>query len=258
MKGAAPPVPPLRGPGWSGSLAASEQLRQQLWQAALAEAGERLCPAPEDVFAAFDLDFERVCVIIIGQDPYPNPAHAVGRAFAVPPGTRPLPPTLRNILAEVSADASCVSGVSPLGDVSGASPADSAGRTDSAGHRTTTGSDLDPSLNSWSEQGVLLLNRTLTCEAGLSLAHEGLGWQRFTDAVITAAVNRNAPLVGILWGRHAQETRSLFRGTPVIEAPHPSPLSAARGFFGSRPFSRCNQLLQEQGHQGIRWVPEGR
>lgn len=227
-------LPPLRGSGWARVLAEYEPLRADVWRRAVSLAGDHLCPAPEDVFAAFDVDFERVCVLIVGQDPYPTRGHATGRAFAVAPGTDPLPPTLRSIGRELADDVGCSGLLRP---------------------RISHDADcrLDTTLQHWIDQGVLLVNRVLTCETDGSLAHERLGWQAFTDAVVDAIAARGGPMVAVLWGAKAQTLTPRLRSCPLVTSAHPSPLSAHRGFFGSRPFSTCNRLLHDQGHAGIRW-----
>ena len=186
------------------------------------EHGGHIAPRVQDIFRALECDINQVNVIIVGQDPYPNPAHATGLAFSVPLGTNPLPPTLRNILKEVSQDigeSACEQG----------------------------------DLSSWVSQGVLLLNRVLTIEAGVSTSHHNLGWHGVTEAIVQASVAVNPDVVAVLWGRQAQELVTLFDQTRTIATAHPSPLSAYRGFFGSRPFSRVNQLLVAQGKAPIQW-----
>ena len=172
------------------------------------EAGCQLSPRRDHIFAALDLGPDDVRVVIVGQDPYPDPEHAIGRAFAVSNSTRPLPGSLRNIFKE---------------------------RRDDVG-----GEDPAPSLLSWQEQGVLLLNRCLSTRAGESNAHTRLGWERITSQIITEAANRGA--VGLLWGKSAQSAQPSFGDRAILTA-HPSPLSAHRGFFGSKPFSKVNALL---------------
>ena len=162
-------------------------------------------------------------VLIVGQDPYPTPGHAVGLSFSVAPDVRPLPRSLQNIFRELH------------DDVGQAAPA--------------TG-DLTP----WTENGVLLLNRVLTVRLGEPGSHRGIGWEAITAAAITALVARpDAPLVAILWGRDAQSLEPDLPDVPVIASAHPSPMSADRGFFGSRPFSRANALLDELGAEPLDW-----
>jgi uracil-DNA glycosylase len=161
--------------------------------------------------------------LIVGQDPYPNPAHAIGLAFAVPVGTQPLPPTLGNIFKELRAD---------------------------LGVQVVQQGDLTP----WLDRGVMLLNRHLSTSAENSAAHLGFGWAEFTDAAIKALVTvRKHQLVAILWGKQAQELAPILSRARVISSSHPSPLASYRGFFGSRPFSRCNKMLLELGLEPIDW-----
>jgi uracil-DNA glycosylase len=185
-------------------------------------AGRTYLPAGDDVLRAFAEPLADVKVLITGQDPYPTPGHPVGLAFSVAPDVRPLPRSLVNIYTELQADL-------------GIPPASSG--------------DLRP----WSRQGVLLLNRVLTVRPGESASHRGRGWEAFTEHAIRALVARDTPLVAILWGRDAQTLRPLLGDVPVIESVHPSPLSASRGFFGSRPFSRANELLVSQGAEPVDW-----
>uniref|UniRef100_UPI0039EE1252 uracil-DNA glycosylase n=1 Tax=Sinomonas sp. G460-2 TaxID=3393464 RepID=UPI0039EE1252 len=177
---------------------------------------------PDAVLRAFREPLSAVKVLVVGQDPYPTPGHAMGLSFSVAAGVRPLPRSLANIFRELTDDV-------------GRAP-------------------LDGDLTAWAEQGVLLLNRVLTVRAGESAAHRRAGWEAVTDAAVRAVVGRGLPLVAILWGKDAQSMGPLLGATPVIATAHPSPLSAARGFFGSRPFSRANSLLAEQGASPIDWV----
>jgi uracil-DNA glycosylase len=184
--------------------------------------GRGFLPAAENVLRAFRAPFANVRVLILGQDPYPTPGHPIGLSFAADPHVRPLPRSLVNIYRE-------------LNDDLGIAPARSG--------------DLSP----WTERGVLLLNRVLTVSPGAAGSHRRKGWETVTDCAITALAARDAPLVSILWGRDAQMLAPLLGASPRIESVHPSPLSASRGFFGSRPFSRANQLLQQQGAEPIDW-----
>lgn len=186
------------------------------------EAGRGFLPDPENVLRAFRAPLDDVRVLIVGQDPYPTPGHPIGLSFAADPHVRPLPRSLANIYRE-------------LNDDLGIAPAESG--------------DLTP----WTERGVLLLNRVLTVSPGVAGSHRRKGWEAVTDRAIAALVARDAPLVSILWGRDAQALAPQLAATPRIESAHPSPLSASRGFFGSRPFSRTNELLREQGTQPIDW-----
>jgi uracil-DNA glycosylase len=192
-------------------------------------AGRRYLPAGENVLRAFTQPFSAVRVLIMGQDPYPTPGHAVGLSFSVAPTVRRLPPSLLNIFHEYS---------------------------DDLGYPTPSSGDLVP----WSERGVLLLNRVLTVRPGQPGSHRGLGWEEVTEQAIRALAARQrpdgegrAPLVAILWGRDARNLAPLLDGVPLIESAHPSPNSADRGFFGSRPFSRANRLLEQQGAPPIDW-----
>jgi uracil-DNA glycosylase len=214
----------LVGPGWLEVLAPVEGRIAALGDLLRAEqaAGHGFLPAGERIFAALALPFEEVRVLLVGQDPYPTPGHPIGLAFAVAPHVRPLPGSLRNIFAEYAAD---------------------------LGHPPPASGDLTP----WVEQGVLLLNRCLTVRPGAPASHRGRGWEEVTDAVIDALVARGGPLVAILWGRDARSLAPRLGRVPRIESPHPSPLSASRGFLGSRPFSRTNALLAEQDAPPIAW-----
>ena len=185
-------------------------------------AGSGYLPAGDQVLRAFQRPLDDVKVLIVGQDPYPTPGHPIGLSFAVDAHVRPLPRSLANIYKELSDDL----GVPPAphGD-----------------------------LTAWSDQGVMLLNRVLTVAPGSPASHRGWGWEKVTELAIRTLVARDAPLVAILWGRDAANLRPLLGSTPIVESPHPSPLSASRGFFGSRPFSRANDLLEEQGAKPVDW-----
>lgn len=185
-------------------------------------AGRRYLPAGDKVLRAFTQPFDEVRVLIVGQDPYPTPGHPVGLSFSVAPDVRPLPRSLVNIFREYSAD---------------------------LGHPTPSNGDLTP----WTERGVLLLNRVLTVAPGRPGSHRGKGWEAVTEQAIRALAARGKPMVAILWGRDARNLRPLLGGVPCIESAHPSPMSADRGFFGSRPFSRANELLVQQGAEPIDW-----
>ncbi|RZT59266.1 uracil-DNA glycosylase [Microcella alkaliphila] len=187
-----------------------------------ASAGREWLPAPQRVLRALTVPLADVRVLVIGQDPYPTPGHPVGLAFSADRSVRPLPRSLANIYRELADDV----GVPP---------------------------PPHPDLSPWSERGVLLLNRVLTVAAGRANSHRGLGWQRVTDAVVRALVARGGPLVAVLWGRDAEAVRPLLGDVPVVASAHPSPLSARRGFFGSRPFSRVNAALLLQGAEPIDW-----
>lgn len=185
-------------------------------------AGRGYLPAGSDVLRAFTYPFDEVKVLIVGQDPYPTPGHPMGLSFSTQPGVRPLPRSLANIFRELSEDI----GV----------PA-----------------PTDGDLTGWSRQGVALFNRVLTVSPGKPASHRGKGWEAVTEHAIRALANRGKPLVAILWGRDAQRTQEFLGNTPCVTSPHPSPLSASRGFFGSRPFSRANALLAEQGAEPVDW-----
>ena len=184
-------------------------------------AGHGYLPAGTDVLRAFTYPMPEVKVLIVGQDPYPTPGHPMGLSFSVQPGVKP-PRSLENIFTEM---------VSDLGV-----------------DRPTSG-DLTP----WSRQGVMLLNRVLTVRPGAPASHRGRGWETVTQRAIEALVQRPEPLVAILWGRPAQSLTPMLGQTPIIASPHPSPLSASRGFFGSRPFSRANEELTRLGTQPVDW-----
>ncbi|PAT06715.1 uracil-DNA glycosylase [Corynebacterium hadale] len=206
----------------------------ETWQAPLAGVEDRIhamgdflrgedayLPRGNDILRAFADPFDTVRVLIVGQDPYPTPGHPMGLAFSTQPGVKP-PRSLVNIYKELQEDL----GVAPR---------------------------ADGDLSSWSAQGILLLNRVLTVRPGAPASHRGKGWEAVTEAAIRALAARDQPLVAILWGRDAQSAARFLGDTPRIESPHPSPLSANRGFFGSRPFSRANQALQDQGGQPVDW-----
>ncbi|QKW05273.1 uracil-DNA glycosylase [Streptomyces sp. NA04227] len=185
-------------------------------------AGRTYLPAGENVLRAFRQPFDDVRVLIVGQDPYPTPGMAIGLSFAVAPEVRSLPGSLENIFREMNAD---------------------------LGSARPSNGDLTP----WAEQGVLLLNRALTTAPRKPGAHRGKGWEEITEQAIRALVARGGPLVSILWGRDARNLRPLLGDYPSIESAHPSPMSADRGFFGSRPFSRANDLLLRQGAKPVEW-----
>jgi len=218
------PLDQLVADDWATALAPVAPTIRRIGSALDAEAaaGRTVLPAPQDVLRALTRPMAQVRVLIVGQDPYPTPGHAVGLAFSVSPGVTALPRSLANIRRELVEDLGC---------------------------EPRPGGDLTP----WVEQGVLLLNRVLTVGAGSPGSHRGLGWQEVTSRAVTALADRGGPLVAVLWGRQAQELAPLLDGVPVVRGVHPSPLSASRGFFGSRPFSRVNALLAEQGSAAVRW-----
>jgi uracil-DNA glycosylase len=211
-------------PGWAAALAPVADRIHAMGDFLRAElaAGRRYLPAGDKVLRAFQQPLQDVRVLIVGQDPYPTPGNPVGLSFSVAPDVRRLPPSLINIFREYTAD---------LGF-----PAPANG-----------------DLSLWSERGVLLLNRVLTVQPGKPGSHRGQGWEEVTDQAIRALAERQTPLVGILWGRDARSLAPLLGTVPLIESAHPSPNSADRGFFGSRPFSRANAALEEQGAPGIDW-----
>ena len=223
------PLAELIDPGWARAMAPVEERVHALGTllAKDAEEGHGYLPAGKDVLRAFTYPFDEVKVLIVGQDPYPTPGHAMGLSFSVRPGVA-LPKSLINIFRELGDDIGC--------------PAPTSG-----------------DLTAWSEQGVCLLNRVLTVRPGAPASHRGRGWEEVTQCAIDALVARRrpdgsrAPLVAILWGKDAQSLAPRLGETPIIASPHPSPLSAYRGFFGSRPFSRANALLDEQGARGVDW-----
>jgi uracil-DNA glycosylase len=185
-------------------------------------AGRRYLPAGDLVLRAFQQPFADVRVLIVGQDPYPTPGNPVGLSFSVAPEVRRLPASLVNIFREYR---------------------------DDLGYPAPANGDL----SAWSERGVMLLNRVLTVQPGQPGSHRGKGWEEVTDQAIRALAARGTPLVAILWGRDARSLAPLMPGVPSVESAHPSPNSADRGFFGSRPFSRANRLLEEQGAEPVDW-----
>lgn len=223
------PLADLVDPGWASALAPVEDdvHRMGAWLRDETAAGRPYLPVGADVLRAFTTPFDAVKVLVVGQDPYPTPGHPIGLSFAVSPAVRPVPRSLANIYKELSADV----GVTP--------PAHG-------------------DLRAWSDQGVLLLNRVLTVRAGDAGSHRGKGWEAVTDQAVRALVGRGTPLVAVLWGAQAASVRPLLGDTPVVASAHPSPLSASRGFFGSRPFSQVNALLEEQGATPVDWSLAGR
>jgi uracil-DNA glycosylase len=222
----AKPLAELVDGGWATALQPVQEQVATMGQFLRDEiaAGRRYLPAGENVLRAFTFPFEQVRVLIVGQDPYPTPGHAVGLSFSVAPEVRPLPRSLENIFREYASDLGL--------------PAPSCG-------------DLTP----WAQQGVMMLNRVLTVRPGNAASHRGKGWEAVTECAIRALVGRGQPLVAILWGRDASTLKPMLTGSAClsIESPHPSPLSASRGFFGSRPFSRANELLAQMNAEPIDW-----
>ena len=211
-------------PGWAAALApaAADLARGEAFAAAERAAGRTVLPAAELVLRAFGLPFADVRVLILGQDPYPTPGHPIGLAFAVERHVRPVPRSLVNVYRE---------------------------RQDDLGLPPAAHGDL----SAWSGRGVLLLNRCLTVRAGEAGSHRRHGWEGVTARAVEALAERGGPLVAVLWGRDAQALRPVLGDVPVVASAHPSPLSARNGFFGSRPFSRVNALLEAQGAAPIDW-----
>ena len=218
------PLTDLVEAGWAAALepVGRQVARMGEFLRAEIDAGRGYLPPGPDVLRAFTFPMDQVKVLIVGQDPYPTPGHAMGLSFSVAPGVRPLPRSLANIVAEYGAD---------LGY-----PAPASG-----------------DLTAWAQRGVLLLNRVLTVRAGAPASHRGKGWEEVTECAIRALVARDQPLVAILWGRDAATLTPMLTGCPVIASAHPSPLSASRGFFGSRPFSRANEILAAAGAEPVDW-----
>lgn len=220
------PLCDLVDDGWAGALEPVAPQVAQMGEFLRAElaAGNGYLPAGQNVLRAFTFPFEQVRVLIVGQDPYPTPGHAVGLSFSVAADVRPLPRSLENIFTEYGKD---------------------------LGYPAPTTGDLTP----WAERGVMLLNRVLTVRPGTPASHRGRGWEAVTECAIKALVARRQPLVAVLWGRDAATLKPMLEGSDCvsIESPHPSPLSASRGFFGSRPFSRANELLEKMGADPIDW-----
>jgi uracil-DNA glycosylase len=214
----------LVAPDWAEALAPVDRRIEAMGQFLRAElaAGRSYLPAGEHVLRAFRRPLADVRVLVVGQDPYPTPGHPIGLSFAVDAHVRPVPRSLANIYRELATDV----GVEPPphGD-----------------------------LTAWAEQGVMLLNRVLTVRPGAAASHRGRGWEEVTECAIHALARRGGPLAAILWGRDAQGLKPMLGTVPWVESAHPSPLSARRGFFGSRPFSRVNQLLVDQGGSPVDW-----
>ncbi|MEV7694214.1 uracil-DNA glycosylase [Microbacterium sp. NPDC089189] len=210
--------------GWARALAPVAPQIAAMGERLRAEnaAGRSYLPAGDRVLRAFQRPLADVRVLIVGQDPYPTPGHPIGLSFAVEADVRPLPRSLGNIYRELHDDL----GIEP------------------AAHGD---------LSAWADQGVLLLNRVLTVTPGAAGSHRGWGWESVTDHAIRALAARGGPLVAVLWGRDAATAAPLLGETPIISSAHPSPLSARRGFFGSRPFSRANELLAQQGGAAVDW-----
>ena len=220
----AKPLAELIDPGWAEALAPVAGQVAAMGDF-LRENGPYL-PSGANVLRAFERPFVDVRVLIVGQDPYPTPGHAIGLSFAVDRSVRPVPRSLQNIYRELKDDLGLVP--PPHGD-----------------------------LSAWADQGVMLLNRVLTVRPGASGSHRGKGWEAITATAIHALVERGGPLVAILWGRDAISLEPMLGSVPVVKSVHPSPLSASGGFFGSKPFSRANALLVKQGATPVDWtIPE--
>ena len=211
-------------PDWARELEPVDERIAAMGQFLRAEiaAGRAYLPAGDRIFRAFQRPLKDVRVLIVGQDPYPTPGHPIGLSFAVDAHVRPLPPSLRNIYQELGTDLGL--SMPAHGD-----------------------------LTAWADRGVMLLNRVLTVRPGEAASHRGRGWEEVTACAIDALARRGDPLAAILWGRDAQSLRPMLGATPAIESVHPSPLSASRGFFGSKPFSRVNRMLVEQGGTPVDW-----
>ena len=218
------PLSEILSADWAAALAPAEERIHALGEFLRAEAasGRGYLPAGERVLRAFTRPMAEVRVLIVGQDPYPTHGHPIGLYFAVEQDVRPLPRSLTNIYNELEADLGIPP--APHGD-----------------------------LSAWQEQGVLLLNRVLTVQPGTPASHRRRGWEEVTELAIRSLVARGGPLVAVLWGRDAQSLIPMLGEVPHVASAHPSPLSASRGFFGSRPFSRVNELLSAQGADPIDW-----
>ena len=214
----------LVAPDWAEQLAPVDARIVEMGRFLREEiaAGRGYLPRGDQVFRAFQRPLADVRVLVVGQDPYPTPGHPIGLSFAVDAHVRPLPRSLANIYAELRSD---------------------------LGIATPEHGDL----TAWADQGVMLLNRSLTVRPGTPASHRGRGWEEVTQCAIEALVRRGGPCVAVLWGRDAQGLARVLRPIPYVESPHPSPLSASRGFFGSRPFSRVNALLEQQGGSPVDW-----
>ncbi|MEF2978248.1 uracil-DNA glycosylase [Subtercola sp. YIM 133946] len=212
-------------PGWAEALqpVAGDIARMGEFLRGEVAAGRGYLPAGPNVLRAFRYPLADVRVLIVGQDPYPTPGHPIGLSFAVERHVRPVPRSLQNIYRELHTDLGVTA--PPHGD-----------------------------LTAWSQHGVILLNRVLTVRPGEAGSHRGKGWEPVTELAIKTLAARGTPLVAILWGRDAANLKPWLAGVPVIESAHPSPLSASRGFFGSKPFSRANDALLAQGSAAIDWA----
>jgi uracil-DNA glycosylase len=218
------PLADLIAPDWAAALSPAQPTVTALGAFLRAEVatGRGYLPSGDRILRAFTRPLADVRVLIVGQDPYPTPGHPVGLSFSVEMSVRPVPRSLANIYRELQDD---------LG----------------------VAAPRHGDLSAWADRGVLLLNRVLSVQPGVPGSHRGRGWESVTDLAISSLVRRGGPLVAILWGRDAQSLRPALGGVPVVASAHPSPLSASRGFFGSKPFSRANALLVEQGAEPLDW-----
>jgi uracil-DNA glycosylase len=218
------PLTKIMDAGWADALAPVEEqiARMGAFLREEVAAGRTYLPSGDNVLRAFKQPFADVRVLIVGQDPYPTPGHPVGLSFSVDPSVKRLPGSLVNIFKEYSSD---------------------------LGLPKPSNGDLTP----WTERGVLLLNRVLTVEPRKAGSHRGRGWEPITEQAIVALAKRDAPLVAILWGSDARKLAPLLGSVPRIESVHPSPMVTTPGFFGSRPFSRANELLEAQGAAPVDW-----
>ncbi|OTA27007.1 uracil-DNA glycosylase [Alloscardovia macacae] len=232
MTSSLPPLSSIIHPSWAQALQDVEPQIHAMGDFLRAEisSGQQILPPGHQILRAFTYPSDSVKVLIVGQDPYPTPGHAVGLSFSVAADTHPIPKSLINIYKEL---------------------------TDDLGVPEPSTGDLTP----WADQGVMLLNRSLTVRAHAANSHQGKGWEAITEAAIRAlndrtnpATGQPLPLVAILWGAHARSLKPLLTHAAIIESPHPSPLSAYRGFFGSKPFSRTNTALEHLGATPINWT----
>lgn len=209
---------------WQGALSSCEPELEQIGRLLTQNehAGLKVVPEVTDIFAALAMSPSDVSVVVIGQDPYPTPSHAIGLAFAVPNETKPLPGSLRNIFKEVASD---------------------------TGLESATGAALEK----WVQQGVLLLNTSLTTNSGLRAAHSSWPWEPIVRAMIEHVVQMNPKVVGLLLGNHAKQFADFFDPDSIVFSAHPSPLSASRGFLGSKPFTRVNKILASLSRPEIIW-----
>jgi uracil-DNA glycosylase len=215
----------LVAPDWAEALAPVDGTIERMGEFLRAEvaAGRTYLPHGDQIFRSFSRPLADVRVLVVGQDPYPTPGHPVGLSFSVAPDVRPLPKSLVNIYRELVDDIGCP---------------------------PPTNGDLSP----WFEQGVMLLNRALTVAPGAPASHRGKGWESVTEQAIDTLAQRGGPLVAVLWGRDAQGLKPMLGDVPWVDSVHPSPLSASRGFFGSRPFTRVNVMLEKQGGAPVDWA----